>query len=170
MPAAQDFRSVAGFDAKSIDDAGRHIGRNVYWRLYAVENLMRVIIHSVLHAQIGSTWWGVAVDQNLQKKAERFRTNYTKKPWHSSPGSHHIYYIDLLDLNEIVRVNSNLFLPIIPDVDQWMARIEQLRLPRNVVAHMNWPHETDRQRIQVFYQDLQALCSQVAERVTLSVP
>ena len=170
MPAAQDFRRVAIFDAKSIDDAGRHIGRNVYWRLYAVENLMRVIIHSVLHAQIGSTWWGVAVDQRLQKKAERFRTNYTKKPWHSSPGIHDIYYIDLSDLNEIVRANSNLFLPVIPDVDQWMARIEQLRLPRNVVAHMNWPNQTDRQRIQVFYHDLRALSSQVAAQVALSVP
>lgn len=170
MPAAQDFRSVAAFDAKRIDASGRHIGRNVYWKLYVVENLMRVIIHSVLNAQIGSSWWSVAVGPRLQNKAQRFRTNYTKQPWHSSPGSHDIYYIDLSDLNEIVRANSNLFLPIISDIDQWMARIEQLRLPRNVVAHMNWPSQTDRKRIEVLYQDLRALSLQVAARVVLSVP
>lgn len=170
MPAASDFRSAAVFDLSRVDTSGRDVGRRVYWTLYAIENVMRVIIHSVLSSQIGSNWWAAAVDASLQKKAQRFRSTCTLSPWHSSPGTHDIYFIDLADLNEIVRANSNLFPPIIPDVDQWMARIEQIRLPRNVVAHMNWPNQTDRQRIDVFYNDVRSLVGHLGGRLQLVTP
>jgi len=170
MPAAADFRASTAFDTSKVDASGRDIGRKVYWKLYAVENIMRVIVHSVLSSQIGANWWSLGVDPSLQKKAQRFRSTYAASPWHSAPGTHDIYFLDLADLNEIVRANSNLFLPVIPDVDQWMARIEQIRLPRNVVAHMNWPSSNDRQRIDVFYNDVKALVGKLAASLRLSVP
>ena len=170
MSPKRDFRTAAAFDSGRVEGSGRDVGRNVYWKLYVIENIMRVIIHSVLSAQIGSNWWSIAVDRSLQKKAMRFRTTYTASPWHSSPGSHEIYYVDLADLNEIMRANSHLFSRIIADVDQWMARIEQIRLPRNVVAHMNWPDQIDRRRIDVFYSDIRTLASHVSSAVTLGVP
>lgn len=170
MPAIRDFRAAPGFDLGRVNTAGRDVGRRVYWKLYAIENVARVIVHSVLSAQIGSAWWTTAADPGLQKKAQGFRSRYTSKPWHSSPGSHDIYYVDLSDLNEIIRANSHLFLPIIPDIDQWMARIEQVRLPRNIVAHMNWPNDTDRKRIDVLFDDLRALSSSLSGRLSLVVP
>lgn len=170
MPAASDFRSASVFNLSRVDTAGRDVGRRVYWKLYAIENVMRVIIHSILSSQIGPNWWSLGVDASLQKKAQRFRSTYTSSPWHSSPGGHDIYFIDLADLNEIMRANSNLFLPLIPDVDQWMARIEQIRLPRNVVAHMNWPNQTDRQRIDVFYNDVRSLVGHLGGTLQLSSP
>jgi len=170
MPDARDFRGTSGFDIGRVNSAGRDVGRRVYWKLYAVENAFRIIIHSVLSGQIGSSWWTTAVDTGLQRKAQGFRSKYTSKPWHTSPGSHDIYYVDLADLNEIIRANSHLFLPIIPDVDQWMARIEQIRLPRNVVAHMNWPNATDRKRIDVLYDDVMALSSSLAMKLHMGIP
>ena len=35
-----------------------------------------------------------------------------------------------------MTANSNQFLPVIPDVDQWITRIEGIRLSRNLVGHM----------------------------------
>jgi hypothetical protein len=170
MPATSDFRSAGRFDLSRVDTSGRDVGRRVYWKLYAIENVMRVIIHSVLSAQVGADWWSLAVDASLQRKAQRFRATYTSSPWHSSPGKHDIYFVDLADLNEIMRANSNLFLPLIPDIDQWMARIEQIRLPRNIVAHMNWPSRIDRQRIDVFYSDVRSLATHLGGTLGLSVP
>lgn len=170
---AADFRSVKVFELSQIGVSGRDIGRHVYWKLYAIENMVRVIIHSVLSGQIDSNWWAKAAGLTLQKKAQGFREKYLSRPWHSVPGSHDIYYIDLLDLNEIIRANSHLFLPSIPDIDQWMARIEQIRLPRNVVAHMNWPNVTDRKRIDVFYEDLLVLATSLPNlgiKVSLAIP
>ncbi len=170
MSAPVDFRIVP-FSALSIDSSGKDIGKRVYWKLYAIENLVRVIIHSVLSAQIGSNWWGTAVDSTIQKEVQRFKSAYAKKPWHSSPGVHDIYFTHLSDLNEIIRANSNLFFPAIHDIDQWMARIEQIRLPRNIVGHMNWPSSTDRQRINVLYSDIHALIDHLSRSgFTLAIP
>jgi len=164
-----DFRA-ATFDLSRVDASGKEVGRNVYWKFYAVENVVRVIIHSVLSVQIGQGWWSTAVDTKLQGKATRFRGSYTQNPWHSSPGKHDIYYLDLVDLNEIIRANSHFFLPIIPKIDEWMARIEQVRLPRNVVAHMNWLTPTDRARIDVIHQDIKALAAIVGQKTPLTIP
>jgi len=88
------------------------------------------------------------------------------------PGSHFIYFIDLHDLNEITRVNSHFFIPTIPDIDQWVLKIEMLRLPRNVIAHMNFPNQIDRQRINMIYEDFKALVNfiQTQTNVMLQIP
>jgi hypothetical protein len=171
MPTIGDFRSASKFDLRHVDSAGKNVGREVYWKLYSIENVVRVIIHSVLSVQITpGPWWDIAVSPGLQRKAANFRTRYSNRPWHSSPGNHGIYYLDLVDLNEIVRPNSHLFLPVIPDIHQWMAKLEQIKLPRNVVAHMNWPNPTDRMRIEVLYRDVHELARTVARVATLTAP
>lgn len=136
MPSVSDFRTYA-FDRARVDTAGRNIGRQVYWKLYAIENLLRVLVHSVLTLQVGANWWTVTVDPKLQQRVTYHMKEYASSPWHSTPGKHDIYYTFLSDLSKIITVNSHLFKPIIPDIDQWIARIEQVRLPRNIVGHMN---------------------------------
>jgi hypothetical protein len=170
MPKAKDFRRTTNFDPARIRSSGKHIGSHVYWKLYASENLIRVIIHSVLSSQVGLTWWSLAVEPRIQQKAQGFRTSYSARPWHNMPGHHDVYYVDLSDLNNIIRANSHLFAPAIPDIDQWIARIEQSRLPRNVVAHMNWPTDTDSKRIDVLFADLQALAAKLGSPIPMSIP
>jgi hypothetical protein len=170
MPAVGDFRNYS-FDRTNIDSSGKDVGRKVYWKLYAIENLVRVLVHSVLTAQAGTNWWAVAVDPGIRDTIRKRMADYAKRPWHSTPGKHDIYFTFLSDLNRIIVANSHLFEPVIPDIDQWIARIEQVRLPRNVVGHMNWPSVTDRQRIDVFYSDIQQLMNQLADSgVILTIP
>jgi len=169
MPSVNDFR-LSQFDVKAIDRCGQYIGRQIYWKLYAIENFFRVIIHSVLSVQMHPNWWNSAVDTTIRVKAERFQQNYLKKLWHGKPGAHGIYYIDLRDLNEIIRANAHLFRPVIPDLDKWMLGIEELRLPRNVVAHMNFPSQTDKKRIDVFYDDCLSLVAFIQTKTGLKIP
>lgn len=161
MPATNDFRPYA-FDSRRVDAAGKNVGQHVYWKLYAIENLVRVMVHSVLTVQISQNWWTVAVDRKIQGSVTKKKLDYASQPWHSTPGKHDVYYTFLSDLSKIMTANSHLFLPVIPDIHQWIARIEQIRLPRNIVGHMNWPHKTDRQRIDVFYSDLNQLLHRLA--------
>lgn len=162
MPAAiTDFRGHA-FDIAKINACGKDVGRKVYWKLYAVENLVRVVVHSVLTRQIGTTWWTVAVDPGTKKQVVHLQAQYAQQPWHGAPGRHGIYYTFLSDLNPIIAANSHHFLPLIPDIDGWIGRIEQIRVPRNILGHMNWPSATDRKRIDVFYNDFEALVKKLA--------
>ena|SRR2546426_6634932 len=171
MARVTDFRLHA-FQLGRVESAGKFLGRSAYWKLYVIENAVRVLIHSVLSAQLGSNWWATAVDTNIKSKAQRFRQAYLQRPWHTDPGSHDIYLIFLSDLNEIVRANSNQFLPSIPDIDQWVAKIEQVRIPRNVVGHMNFLQKIDRDRIDVLYSDILALIAKVKAdgKLTLAIP
>ncbi len=164
-----DFR-LKKFDLSLLDKSGKHIGRHTYWKLYAIENIFRIIIHSVLSVQINPEWWGIAVDTTIRGQAERFKKKYLGKFWHGKPGTHDIYYVYLSDLNEIIRANRQLFDPVIVDLDKWILGIEDLRLPRNVVAHMNFPSKTDMKRIDVFFSDCQSLITNVAAKVQLLIP
>lgn len=160
MPAV-DFRSRP-FDISRMDASGKEIGRNVYWRIYAIENLVRVIIHTVLSAQIGPNWWTTAASPSIQHKERVRRARYQNNPWHSSPGGHGLYLVDLSDLTEIIRANRNLFVPVVVDIDAWIARFETIRIPRNIVGHMNWPSSTDRSRISVLHADVHALVGKMS--------
>jgi hypothetical protein len=156
MPRATDFRTVA-FAPPKVDSSGKHIGQTTYWKLYAIENLFRVIIHSVLTAQLGPTWWANAVDRKIQERALNARSRHAKRPWHTNPGTHDIYYTNLSDLSEIMRANAHLFRVTVQDIDEWIVKIHQVLLPRNVVGHMNFPNSNDKQRIDVLYSDCQVL-------------
>ncbi len=171
MPkAAADFRTHA-FDLARVDASGKDVGRKVYWRLYAIENLIRVVIHSVLAAQIGPDWWAKAASPDIRGRVKAYKAQYAKAPWYSTPGTHEVYYTFLSDLNKILSANSHLFEPKIPDIDQWVAKIEQVRMPRNIVGHMNWLTSTDRKRIDVFYDDVRRLVDGlIGSGLVLTIP
>jgi len=174
LSSTTDFR-LSSFDPTRVESSGRFVGGNAYWKLHFVENVFRVIINSVLSVQIGPKWWTTAVDPKIRGRVESLKKDYLAQPWHTTPGPHDIYYVRLQDLSEIMRANSHLFLPILPEIDSWIARIEQLRLPRNIVCHMNFPNPADRKRIDVFWLDCKSLIGQLQVRMaskswTLQIP
>lgn len=170
MPAARNFQHYA-FDKHRIVRGGKFVGRESYWKLYAIENLVRVIIHSILTVQISANWWNIAVDPNVQRDAGRRQRQYARRRTGTDPGGHGIYYVFLAELNNIIRANSNLFLPIVPDIDEWVARLERVRPPRNVVGHMNFPNWHDRKRISAVLEEFVGLVMRLQESgITLEVP
>lgn len=152
MSFSGDFRDYE-FDASRVVYSGRDIAHKVYWKLYALENLIRVVVHSVLSIQANPNWWLTTVSPTMKDHINNRKNDYMKSPKNTSPGSHDIYYAYLSDLGKIISANSHLFEPIIPGIDTWVARIEQIRLPRNIVGHMNWPSKSDRKQIDGFYSD-----------------
>jgi hypothetical protein len=166
MPLVRDFRN-ASFRLERIDRCGRYVGSKLYWKLYAVENTIRIVIHSVLSAQVGPNWWAIAVSPGIALKAAKFRTSYAAKPRNASPGASDIHLVFLSDLTEILRSNSNLFLPVVPDTNQWISTLEAIRVPRNLVGHMNFPNAFDKNAIDSAYSQLPTL---LAHLTTRSVP
>lgn len=172
MPRVFDFRTIPNFTNNDIDNSGKNIGKNNYWKLYSIENMFRVIIHSVLSVQISSNWWDIATDEPTRNKAKRYREKYLTRPWHTNQGSHDIFYVDLFDLEEIIRANLHLFEIVIEDTDQWIVKIEGIRLPRNVIAHMNFPNNNDIKRIDVLYDDTVNLFKYIQKNsnINLQIP
>lgn len=168
MPTVVDFRTIP-FHIMKVGDSGKYIGRLIYWKLYVIENVVRVFLNSVLIAQVGPNWWNLSggttvvgpKGQTINDKVRAVRKNYTQRPWHTSPGNHDIYYIFLPDLNKIIASNRHLILPVIPDVDDWILRLESIHTPRNVIGHMNWLNISDKKTIDEVYTELKGLVRQL---------
>lgn len=170
MAAPPDFRTQP-LALDGIADCGRYAGRSSYWRLYVIENLVRVIAHSVLTVQINPNWWSVAVSTGVDRKVQSVKSDYRAQPNRANPGSHDIYYLFLPDLTKIVANHAHLFRQIIPDIDVWVARLEQIRLPRNVVSHMNWLNHADRTDVDILYTALKSLYRRLRKSgINLLVP
>jgi len=159
-----DFR-LYPFSLERIESSGKQIGRITFWKLHLIENSLRTIINTILHKQLGINWWNIAVDVSIQKRAEDFRKEYMKKKWNTLPGTHPIYYVFISHLNEIMRANKNLFIKKIPDIDQWILRVEEIRLPRNIVAHMNCPSSIDIRIIDKLYTDISELVDKIGDEL-----
>lgn len=170
MRTVRDFR-VINFEYSRMGRSGRYIANRCYWKLYVIENTLRVVINSVLAVQIAPNWWPVAADPRHKNNAIRFRAQYLARPRHASPGRHDIYLVFLTDLTQIIRIHSHHFRPVIPDIDQWITRLEGIRLPRNLVGHMNFPNQYDRERINRAYTLLPNLLLRLRNRgIPILVP
>jgi hypothetical protein len=161
-----DYRTLP-FSLASLDAAGTSAGRSVYRQLYGIENILRVVIHSVLTAQIGGNWWGIAVAPGVQNKVRGVQASYAAAPGRTPAVRHPLYYTFLPDLSDIIRPNTHLFLPAVPDIATWLVRIERIRLPRNIVGHMNWPTQSDRRLIRETYR---AARGTIADVLAAGVP
>jgi hypothetical protein len=168
MAGTQDFRGF-GFSRSRVDDCGRYLGHHSYWKLYSIENYLRVVLHSVLSAQISRNWFDVAVDPETKKSIVRRKKDYLKTGVHTSPGKHDIYYIYLSDLAKIMATTRHLLITVISDVDLWIAKIEGVRIPRNLVGHMNFPNVADRKRIDVLHEELGTLVQKLERTANLTV-
>ena len=170
MSGVRDFRNFA-FQPARLTRCGRNIGAEVYWKLYVIENTIRIVVHSVLSVQIDPNWWTVAVDPKIVGNAQRFRKSYIAKPQNASPGMHDIHLVFLSDLTEIIRANSHLISPVVPTTNQWIITLEGIRLPRNLVGHMNFPNTFDRNAIDAAYGQLPALLRHLAAfPIPISIP
>lgn len=156
MPGIRDFRNFR-FDGKRVNQCGKYIGRIAYWKLYVIENLLRLVIHSVLSVQISPNWWNQVVDPPVRRKARNARAYYSRRPLYTPPGRHDIYYVSLSDLNNILRANSNLFGALIPETNRLVGRLEKVRVRRNAVGHMNFINGSDRRVINRMYSDFTSL-------------
>lgn len=170
MPVVRDFRNYS-YKYARVDRCGRDVGSKIYWKLYAIENTVRIVIHSVLTEQLGANWWSLAVDGRISGNVSRRRTSYAAKPQNANPGSGGIHLLLLSELTEILRANSNQFIPVVPDTANWIATLEGIRVPRNLVGHMNFPNSFDRTAIDSAYSQLPALIGHLsANGVPVLVP
>lgn len=154
-----------------VDRCGRNIGNKSYWKLYSIENTIRVVVNSVLSRQIGREWWTEAVNPAVVEDAKKRRARWAAKPRHANPGEHDIYLLNLFELTEILRINSHQFVPIIPETDQWLAALETMRTSRNLVGHMNFPNAYDRSLIDTTFKQLPAILSRLKDNnVPIAIP
>ena len=168
MAGIQDFRN-SPFARPRVEACGRFLGHRSYWKLYSIENYVRVILHSVLSLQIGPTWLDTSLDQKTKARVQQLKKDHLRRTVHTSPGRHDIYYLYLSDLTRIMAASRHLIAPVISDIDSWIVKMENVRIPRNLVGHMNFPNLSDRDRTDALHRELTALMQRLERQPGLKI-
>ena len=124
-----------------------------YAELYVFENSAREIINRVLSKKLGPDWWDTGVKKGVRDKVQGRINTEDRNAWHGRRGSHPIYYSDISDLQSIIQRHWEHFEDIFQDQNWVIARLNEISLSRNVVAHHNPLQNKDRQRLSIYLKD-----------------
>ena len=158
-----DYRD-APFNLRILQSYARKIAGDYYRKLYISENILRAGIHSILRVQAGVNWWDQIVDNGSKGTAISVRNNYIQMPTPRNPGNHRIYCVYLSNLGKILFDAKGYFYHVFPNVERLIVLIEQVRLSRNLVGHMNVLTAVEKARV----TKLHSLCNELARAIAES--
>jgi len=114
----------------------RQLARDVYPKLFLIENSARELISRIMTAARGVGWWST-IEPDLQEKSKRYAASELRQAWHPTRGKEPIQFVDLPDLVRIVEDNWDHFKDIFPKKTWFGHFIDDLNVSRRVVAHMS---------------------------------
>jgi len=129
----------------------------IYPKLFVLENLVRYIVKSVLTDSVGEHWWTRpnVVSSDIKREVERRKALEGANRWHYKRGSHEIFYTDFGDLSLIIGNNWEFFKDLFPSLRWIQAKLEEVELSRNIVAHNNPLPKREFNRIDMILGDLE---------------
>lgn len=129
---------------------------DVYPKLYVLENLIRYVVKSILENKLGTKWWDESniVSVDVKRKVKNRKKKEGKNRWHYRRGSHEIFYTDFGDLSSIIANNWKEFESLFPNLRWIQAKLEEVELSRNIIAHNNPLPKREIARIDMIFEDL----------------
>lgn len=128
------------------------IGDEPFPQVVVLENSIRTLIEKTLFA-INPDWWTALVPPNIQKNVQRTIDKEKKYPYREKRGNRQIMYCNFSDLKEIIIANYTEFRNVIVDVEWFKAKIDEVYMARNNLAHSILLSDDDISRIALFYRD-----------------
>jgi len=124
----------------------------IYKLLYIFENSLRYIIMRTMEKRFGKDWWK-HVSRKIREKVANRKRSEERHRYHGRRGAHEIFYTDIDDLASIIKTYWECFKEIFPSQEWVVARINEIELSRNIVAHNNPLSKRDIRRLKVYFDD-----------------
>jgi hypothetical protein len=128
------------------------IGDEAFPQIVVLENSIRALIENTLSA-VRTDWWPVLVPSNIQKSVQRITDKEKKYPYREKRGNKPLMYCNFADLKEIIIANFPEFRNVIVDVEWFKAKMDEVYMARNNLAHSILLSDDDISRIALFYRD-----------------
>jgi len=118
-----------GFDHIYIlsDDVSANISKEIYPRIYELENKLRRFLVKFFVTKLGPKWWNRTADSNMQEKTSKRKNNETT---FLSIAENKVFLIDFNELGKIVTSQSSGFLEkedIIKKIENMEESIESIK-------------------------------------------
>lgn len=155
----RDFRNKSFSDISIVIDSAKYSGNRFYYKLFVIENLIRIIINTILINDYPlPDWWEHAVDGRL------------KKSWHGRSSHHGIYHVFLKELNTIMINNRNFIETYISDLDSLILEIENFNVSRRKIAHTKFLNSSDITQLDTLYDLTKRLTKELSNRLVILIP
>lgn len=128
------------------------IGDESFPQIVVMENSIRALIEKTLSA-INPNWWVALVPPNVQRNVQRTIDKEKKFPYREKRGNRPILYCNFADLKEIIVANYPEFRNVIIDIEWFKAKMDEVYMARNNLAHSVLLSDDDISRIALFYRD-----------------
>lgn len=139
---------------------------DIYPMMYVLENLVRYVAMDVLANAYGLDWWNQpnVVSNNVKREVEKRKRQEGANRWHYKRGGHEIFYTNFGDLSAIISTNWGHFKPLFSKLTWIQAKLEEVELSRNIIAHNNPLPKREFDRIKMCLEDLQRQLSVYVEK------
>ena len=138
--------------SERLGAAGRNLGSEVYPRLFLLENSIRCLISRRL-SKSASNWWDTLVPRAVQENVSRTMKREKRCPYRRPRGSSELSYANFSDLRDIILANGAHFRDVIPDMEWFKVKMDEVYMARNSLAHCVSLSNEDILRITVFFGD-----------------
>lgn len=115
---------------------------NAYVTLYALENHIRNYIDTKLTEKLGVNYMdSIAVSRKVKSVIESRKAEEQSKKWFSLRGSKDLYYIDFIDLADVIVNNWEYFKKDIPNQEWIKVKMQEMYGIRCLIAHNSYISE-----------------------------
>lgn len=126
----------------------------VYSIVYVLENSFRQLISERLEKIYGKDWWNKAkISTDTKRKVDGRLKEEDENRWHSRRGVHQIFYTDFSDIGAIVINNWDAFKDVFKKQYRLQAKLEEIELSRNIIAHNNPLPDKEIKRLKLNFDD-----------------
>jgi len=137
-----------------------------YIYMYAIENTLRVFIENICSGKYGGEYLStIKISKGIAIKLESRRKDSESKRWLSFKSTSEIFYLDFIELGDIIRENWSDFKSYFPDQDFIIPKIKEIADVRNRIAHNSYIGDTERSMLKTYYK---MILSQISEPLSES--
>jgi hypothetical protein len=115
-------------DPKTLNNA--HKNAEICAKLFLLENSIRRVVHAVMEKKHGVDWWYDAAPRDIMYATFDRRSGENETRWRGQFGAEPIYYTDIRDLSEIMKVHQDIFKGVYGKelmIDDWIDIVERVR-------------------------------------------
>lgn len=124
-----------------------------YIYMYAIENSLRQFVEKVCIQIHGENYFdSIKLTKRISSKIESRKKDAAAKQWLSFNSNSDMYYLDFIELGDIIKENWTDFKGYFPNQEFIIPKINEIADARNRIAHNSYIGDTERIMLKAYYR------------------
>jgi len=119
----------------------------VYLYLYHIENTLRIFIEEKGNGNLEYT-------RELKRRIQKKKEIEEKNQWKSFKAGSDIFYLDFVELADLIANNWTIFKDYFPDLDWIKTKIKEMGQCRNPIAHNGYIGDHEKKLLRLYYRGI----------------